>query len=67
MLNDLMAHHYFLMLFVATGLAVAVVSLIHKKTDQESLKNSNDVTSAVYNMIGVLLALVLGFLIVEAY
>ncbi|MFM7130051.1 MAG: DUF4239 domain-containing protein, partial [bacterium] len=67
MLNDLMAHHYFLMLFVATGMAAAVVSLIHKKADQEILKNSNDVTSAVYNMIGVLLALVLGFLIVEAY
>jgi hypothetical protein len=67
MLKELMIHHYFLILFVLTGLAVAVVSFVHQRADQENLKSSNDVTGAVYNMIGVLLALILGFLIVEAY
>lgn len=67
MIKELMAHHYFLMLIVLTGLAVALVSFLHRRADQEKLKNSNDVTGAVYNMIGVLLALILGFLIVEGY
>jgi uncharacterized membrane protein len=67
MIKEMMAHHYFLAILLMMVLAVMAVSAIQKRQNQELLKNSNDVTAAIYNMIGVLLALILGFLIVEAY
>lgn len=67
MIKEMMAHHYFLLIILLVIGAVMLVSLLQRWVKQESVKSSNDVTAAVYNMIGVLLALILGFLIVDAY
>ena len=67
MIDEMMTHHYFAALTLMAILAVALVWLVQRLVNQERIKQSNDVTGAVYNMIGVLLALILGFLIVEAY
>ena len=67
MIKEMMAHHYFLLIILLVIGAVLLVSMLQRWVKQEEVKNSNDVTAAVYNMIGVLLALILGFLIVDAY
>lgn len=67
MLWEMMAQHYFLMIILLVIGSVLLVSFLQRQAEQEKIKGSNDVTAAVYNMIGVLLALILGFLIVDAY
>lgn len=67
MIEEMMTHHYFAALILMALAAVALVRGVQRLVNQEQIKQSNDVTGAVYNMIGVLLALILGFLIVEAY
>jgi len=67
MIEEMMSHHYFAALILMALSAVALVRAVQRMVNQEQIKQSNDVTGAVYNMIGVLLALILGFLIVEAY
>lgn len=67
MVREMMAHHYFLLIILLVVGSVLIVSHLQKWVKQEKFKSSNDVTAAVYSMIGVLLALILGFLIVDAY
>lgn len=67
MIDEMMTHHYFAALIMIALAAVGMVWVVQRLVNQERIKQSNDVTGAVYNMIGVLLALILGFLIVEAY
>jgi hypothetical protein len=60
--------NYFFISIIVFGLASAgYVFVIRKLIDQDKLRQANDVTSSIYNMVGLLLAMMLGLMIMQAY
>jgi hypothetical protein len=56
-----------LIVLVVVGLSLAGLILVRRRADQAVLRNSNDVVEAIYQMMGVLYAVLLAFIVVVAW